>query len=51
MKKLWKYNKLTGYWVFIRECNIDTAKNWLEIFSNDEPKEKFMLSRKNPNKK
>lgn len=46
--KLWKYNKITGYWVLVRDCAEDTADTWLFIFQKDEPNEIFKLSKTKP---
>ena len=56
MKSLWRYNKITGYWVLARPSGYDdTMKNWLRIYQADEPNEYFRLSirrpRYNPTKK
>jgi hypothetical protein len=49
--KLWKYNRITGYWVYQRECNPDTADQWLVIFQKAEPEESFILRKNKPTKK
>lgn len=41
---LWKYNKITGYWVPVRSVTEETGKAWLDIFQRDEPGESFKLS-------
>jgi hypothetical protein len=46
--KLWKYDKIAGYYVFVRSCDKETAENWLKIFQEDEPDEKFVLSKNKP---
>lgn len=46
--KLWKYNRITGYWIIQRECNDNTADRWLAVFQKDEPDELFKLSRNKP---
>lgn len=49
MKSLWRYNKITGYWVMARPSGYDdTMKNWLRIYQADEPNEYFRLSIKRP---
>jgi hypothetical protein len=48
--KLWKFNKITGYWVFQRDCTNETASRWLKLFQNDEPGEFFKLSKNKPSK-
>jgi hypothetical protein len=45
---LWKYNKRTGYWEHQRECELETAQRWLEVFQKDEPEELFKLSKNKP---
>lgn len=45
---LWKYNKVTGYWNIAREVNKETKDEWLSIFSQDEPDEKFAVSARKP---
>jgi hypothetical protein len=49
MINLWKLNKNTGYWVICRQCLETDAKQWLDIFQTDEPKETFKLSKNKPN--
>ena len=44
MLVLWKFNKVTGYWVFIRQCDESEAEEWQRIFSADEPTEYFYLT-------
>ena len=46
--KLWKYNPVTGYWVYVRDCDKQTAAQWLAIFQFDEPKAQFKLSARKP---
>jgi len=46
--KLWRYNKITGYWILMRDCASNNAAQWLEVFQADEPKEYFKLSNKKP---
>ena len=48
MITLWKYNKVTGYWIVCRQCEEDTAQSWLTIFKQDEPGSMFVLSRRKP---
>ena len=45
---LWKYNKRTGYYDLQRICYKDTAKEWLALYSKDEPSEHFKLSKNKP---
>ena len=46
--KLWKYNAITGYWVYEREVNEDTAKQWLAVFKKAEPDCLFRVGRNKP---
>ena len=34
------------HWKYERECEEDTAQDWLEVFKEDEPNITFRLSRK-----
>jgi len=43
MKALYRYNPITGYWVYVRSCEETTAEEWLRIFQADEPQAKFEL--------
>lgn len=45
---LWKYNKVTGYWVMVRDSLVENAKRWLEIFQGDEPDEHFKVAKTRP---
>jgi len=46
--KLWRYNKVTGYWCISRFCNTETGAQWLATFKADEPDEHYVLSIKQP---
>jgi len=46
--KLWKLNRITGYWQYVRDCEPATAAQWLAIFQQDEPDEQFKLSTRKP---
>ncbi len=46
--RLWKYNKVTGYWVLIRTVSEQTAKQWIDIYKADEPNEQFKISFNRP---
>jgi hypothetical protein len=47
--KLWKYNKITGLWNFVRSFDIESnAKTYLGIFQRQEPNETFKLSKTKP---
>lgn len=41
MKKLYRFNEITGCWVYVRTCQNDNAQEWLKIFQADEPHAKF----------
>jgi hypothetical protein len=45
---LWKYNKITGYWVAIRSVTNETKEQWLSVFRADEPNELFKVSKNKP---
>jgi hypothetical protein len=45
---LWKYNKITGFWVSVRNVTPETQKEWLNIFMEDEPNETFKVSKHKP---
>lgn len=47
---LWKYNRITGLWDHQRTCAENTAQQWLEVFSKDEPHETFTLAKHRPKK-
>ena len=46
--KLWKFNRIAGYWVIQREVTPETKDQWLEIFKADAPAEHFVISPKVP---
>ena len=46
--KLWKYNRVTGYWVLVRDCYRDRVQDWMRIFQSDEPNEIFRASNRRP---
>jgi hypothetical protein len=46
--KLFKYNKITGYWNYVRTCDLTVAKEWLAYFQKTEPNETFKLSKNKP---
>jgi hypothetical protein len=46
--KLWKYNKITGYWMYIRDVSEYNKSTWLYIYQKDEPNEKFKISKNKP---
>jgi hypothetical protein len=48
---LWKYNKTTGYWVYVRGVTPETQKQWLDIYMQDEPDEMFKVSNHKPRNK
>ena len=45
---LWKYNKITGYWVAVRSVTDETKEQWLALFKRDEPGELFKVSKHKP---
>jgi hypothetical protein len=47
---LWRFNKITGFWLSERICEQATAEEWLEIFQKDKPNEIFVLSLFRPKK-
>ena len=46
--KLWKYNKTTGLWNYVRSVTEDTKDQWLNIFQKDEPSEYFKIATRKP---
>ncbi len=46
--RLWRYNTVTGYWVYVRDCYRDRAQDWLRIFQSDEPDATFRASNRRP---
>lgn len=48
---LWRYNKTTGFWEWVRSCDTALSKQWLEVFKKDEPKAFFKLAKNRPNLK
>ncbi|WP_297478337.1 hypothetical protein [Ferrovum sp.] len=41
---LWRFNKVTGFWVHERTClDRHHAKAWLKVFQDDEPGEIFKI--------
>ena len=34
---IWRYNKITGYWVHERNCTAETAATWLAMWQKDQP--------------
>lgn len=46
--KLWRYNPITGYWDYERDCDDDTADQWLTVFQKDDPEGLFKLSKMKP---
>jgi len=46
--RLWKLNKTTGYWRYVRDCDPVWAEHWLAIYQQDEPNEQFKLSARKP---
>jgi hypothetical protein len=48
LDKLWRYNRITGYWEYVRDCYKENTASWLRIFSGDEPETVFKASRNRP---
>lgn len=48
LDKIWRFNRITGSWVFVRDCSPDNTQAWLEIFKGDEPDERFVVSARRP---
>jgi len=48
MKKLWRFNPITGYWVYEREVLPETANDWLKLYQTDEPNVQFKISTNKP---
>lgn len=46
--RLWKYNRVTGYWRAVRDVTLETAQEWLTIWQRDEPGEVFTVSARRP---
>ena len=45
---LWKRDKVTGTWDYVRDVTPETAAQWLAIFQKDEPNETFKVAAKRP---
>ena len=37
MIKIWKYDPITGYWKYVRDCYRERKDDWLKILRGDEP--------------
>jgi uncharacterized protein YlaI len=48
---LWRYNRITGLWIYGRTVTEENAKSWLAIWEQDEPEERFVISYHKPTKK
>lgn len=48
--KIWSYNEVTGYWVYVRDCYKEQVKDWLRIFKGDEPAKVFKACKTRPSK-
>lgn len=46
--RLWKLDRITGYWELQRDCDPREGHEWLKIFQADEPTALFKLSYKKP---
>jgi len=49
--KLWKYNAITGNWVYQRTTSKEDANQWLLIFRKDDPEDAFRISKNKPSGK
>lgn len=45
---IYRYNAVTGYWVYERIVSHATAEAWLTIFRADEPNAIFVVASKRP---
>ena len=45
---LWRFNKVTGYWIPERKVTAETKEQWLEIFQEDNPDDTFVVSERKP---
>lgn len=48
LMKIWRWNEVTGYWKYERDCYRENTENWLKIFSDDEPGVVFRASNRRP---
>jgi hypothetical protein len=48
LTKLWRYDPVTGYWKYVRDFYRERAKDWLRIFTGDEPGVHFKVSDNRP---
>lgn len=48
MIKLWRYNHITGYWLPVRSCAIEQAKEWLSVYIQDDQLGVYLLSKSKP---
>lgn len=40
--KLWRYNNITGYWVFVRSFDMpENAEPYLDLYKKTEPVDQF----------
>lgn len=47
---LWVFNRVTGYWNLVRNCDVQTAQDWMRIFQTDDPGAVYQLSKTKPRK-
>lgn len=48
--RLWKFNRITGFWAVARSVTPETADEWLRRWQHDEPNEFFVVSKNKPSK-
>lgn len=46
--KLWEFNKITGYWIFVRNVTPETKIQWLNIFKKDNPDGIYKVCKNKP---
>jgi hypothetical protein len=45
---LWRYNRVTGYWVQVRRVEDATAEEWLRIYREDDQGTLYVVSKRRP---
>ena len=43
MLNLYRYNKITGYWIVERQVTAHTSKDWLDLYALDSPHDWFYV--------
>lgn len=43
--KLYRYNKVIGYWIVERQVTAYTAKDWLDLYALDSPDDWFYVGK------